>query len=1266
MRFQNLFRSVLTTFLCFSLIICAIPAYASETTYIYVSPDGNDYGSGNETDPLLTLSAAFSKLDGGGTVVITGALSSDVTILNAAVTQKCKNTRPITITGKNPRDGKIYQNASIPLNSPRLWGEMRFEYINIAPVRNYAFFNTYGNKLVFGEGITNSDFDLYIHGGSYGNGSVASSDIEISSGNFNTVYLGGAFCVSQDNGVWGNTRITVNGGSVSNLIIGFDSNSTQSSGTIAGNVMIRHNGGLINKITSKKIVGDSVGGYISIITTGGLSAMTELPKAQKGIYRIIAEKHGKVFETEKAGVFEIVPDTGYCAFIDGKKINTSNITLPEGEHTVKFSTDTIPGDYEGVLVNGYSDGTFRPGAPATRYDIALAATRAASKGTVSEDCLSVTHFLESKNALPFGWDGALSENQATRAECIFILASLFDAHTDSVKLFDYADVPDDHIYADMIRKASSAGKIPGAPGESFFPDQAVSRLEMCEFLNAYLCRTPKDGVTVEFTDVSSEHYGTIATATHDRTSGKWDFSAPSYVLPEGNTEDYVKALHAQSEYLSPDEIRKASDIIAYAVRQNILSTPNTRDIYDLDAMGIKTVYYVSEKSGNDANDGLSPQTAFKTPAMLHGKIQKKQNVAVLFERGGIYRTGGETSPLNLAGSKNIVIGSYGEGQKPVVMQSRMNYANAEWKEVLPNVYRLETTKLRNVGVMAFDHDITDYSDGTFEEACGEIENIDTQGFTGIHDLDTDLQFYCELQPKTITNKTSEVIDGVTVTTTTVTETYDRFTEGYLYLYSEHGNPSERFSSIEIGENFDLVDGAAHGCVIDNISFKFTGAHGIGLATSEDLTVKNCIFSWLGGSILWETERVTTTIERSDGTPPTITETFEEATGYGNAVEIYGGCDGFHVCDNWIYQIFDDGITNQYHGYDDCIQKDMRYIGNLLEYVYHDFSNCNFTEEIIYEKDFPTEGDGAYTDYTADLVVSYNICRMAGYGWGGPMKNRVNNGQMYRSAGIGANKDELVSYNIFDSSGGYLIYTSPNANETYDSNIYIQTAGTRLIGRMQVGNFPFTSNAHRDIIFHVNDKNAVTVFADSDTITDCRKTGDAEFAFIGAQIRTEGVQGLRFVFSVERSALQKLAEDSLPKSPADKTIGFGAVIMPLEYLKNGKLTKNAIDVSAKGIRRSATVPAVNILSEDENNIYFTACVSGIMPLRYNVKFAAVPYITYEEDGAEVTKYGDTVDGISLFDIALEIYEDVSVPAMQRMEMYKILSKVMPDIYPPIEF
>ncbi len=1231
---------------------------------VFVSPDGNDSAPGTETAPLATISEAYSRLDGGGTIVIMGALSKDVTVLNAAATEKCKNTTPITITGKNPNTGEIYKNASLPINSPRLWGELKLEYLNIAPTRNFAFFNTYGNNLIFGENITSSDFDIYVHGGSFGNMKAESSYLEQSGGYITVAYMGGAFTTDGTSGVLGNSYYIINGGSVGTLYIGFDTSAANHvEGSIYGNVVIRRNSGMINTISSRNLKNNTVEGYIAIISKGGISASTsQLPDAKKGVYQISYTGNGNVFETETAGVFRVIPEKGNFAFVNGEKVSGETVTLAPGQHLIKFLKDTLPCEYEGILVDSFGN-SFLPKQAATRYDMAKAAVRCVKNDSNVEDFDVLCDILSEKDALPYGWQKNSGDDGVTKAECIFILSSLFDAHSDSLKLFDFSDVPDSHPYAVEIRLAASKGKISGRQGEAFYPDKLLSREELCDVLASYFSRTAHPTATSDYSDVSGQYLPAVIAATTDRTEGKWDFSYKEFVLPDSTyTEEYINALYNQSKYLSPDEIRNASDVIAQKVREKILSTPNTEDLYYFKGLGIKTVYYVSERNGSDSNDGLSPETPFKTPAALRTKIKGNQDTAVLFERGGVYRTGQGVSPLNMQGSKNIILGSYGKGEKPVIMQSRMNYANANWTLVAKNTYRLEIP-LCNAGVIAFDHDIADHTDSTFEEAFGEIENIDTQGFTGISDFDTDLQFYCEMKPQKTTEETTEVINGVTVTTKTVTESFDRFSEGYLYLYSTKGNPSDRFRSIEIGETYDIIDGTAHGCIIDNISFKFTGGHGIGLGTSENVTVTNCIFSWLGGSVLWPTEYITTTVTQSDSEQTTVTNKTEPATCYGNAVEIYGGCNGYFVENNWIYQIFDDGITNQFHGETDCVEKNIRYKGNLLEYVYHFFSNSRSHGGYVTDKDFATEGDDALTSYTADLELSYNICRMAGYGWGGPIKNRVNNGMMYRTAVASANKNVTVSHNLFDTSGGYVVYAFNNSNDIYDGNIYIQPSGTRLFYRREQGNHPFTNTAHRDIINHFGDKNAVAIMTDSDQIINNRKVSYS-LPFIGAQIRADRSCALRFVFSVDKASFEKLSPDELPSSYSDIGAGYGAVIIPQEFLGSKKLFKNTLTMAGSIPVRAAVVPAVRMYAETDSEIIFTLCLTDILPQNYKRKYVAVPYISFEDEGALKTVYGEQTGGISLFDIAEYAYVDSRNPEEFRNHIYNtILSVADPIKYPP---
>ena len=133
----------------------------------------------------------------------------------------------------------------------------------------------------------------------------------------------------------------------------------------------------------------------------------------------------------------------------------------------------------------------------------------------------------------------------------------------------------------------------------------------------------------------------------------------------------------------------------------------------------------------------------------------------------------------------------------------------------------------------------------------------------------------------------------------------------LYLYSREGNPGDRFESIELCTHDNTIR-AKSNVTIDNLCIKFTGSHGIGAGSCENLTVRNCEIGWIGGSL-------------QNPAVPTCT------TRYGYAVEIFGSADGFYVYNCYIYQCFDCGPTVQWQGVPTgaVVEKDVLFYDNVI-------------------------------------------------------------------------------------------------------------------------------------------------------------------------------------------------------------------------------------------------------------------------------------------------------------------------------------------------
>ena len=328
------------------------------------------------------------------------------------------------------------------------------------------------------------------------------------------------------------------------------------------------------------------------------------------------------------------------------------------------------------------------------------------------------------------------------------------------------------------------------------------------------------------------------------------------------------------------------------------------------------------------------------------------SATVCLKRGDTWR--GE----QLVAIPNLTITSYGTGAKPVIMGSPENgggSANAsKWIDMGNNIWCYEgSNNWSDVGNIIFN-DGESYAkkiiqlyvknEGQSNYRITDFTNAPAQTYTfdSWDDLKNDLDFYHD--------KDFNGGSGAT---------------GYLYLYSAT-NPAERFESIEFAIDLKLVYiHHDNGVTVDNICFQYTGAHAVAAdgtpeATLSNLTVQNCEFYWIGGSIQ---DRIKANVINTQAVTYDVR--------YGNAIEVYGQVNGFVATNNYVYQVFDTGITVQKtmsSSGGDYSQKNIEFSNNVIEY-------CNYSIEYFLTK-IPDGNNSSMVNFE----ISDNIMWNAGKGF----------------------------------------------------------------------------------------------------------------------------------------------------------------------------------------------------------------------------------------------------------------------------------------------
>lgn len=474
------------------------------------------------------------------------------------------------------------------------------------------------------------------------------------------------------------------------------------------------------------------------------------------------------------------------------------------------------------------------------------------------------------------------------------------------------------------------------------------------------------------------------------------------------------------------EFLKETDDLFEARKAEIRNTTDNLEIKG-------TTYYVST-SGDDKNDGLTPETAWRTLEKVSSAYLYEGD-GVLFKRGDLFRGGVKTV-------SGVTYGAYGEGAKPEFRGCFENLAYPEaWTEVDAEHHIWKYVKpILDPGTLVFNEGeahsiklIPSYRDLKF--VCRDDES---RVFEMKNEMVRDLDIFWKYDKLLHRNPTKgedfpvPQIGG------------DSF--GELFLRCDKGNPGEVFNSIEaVVRRVAFAVGSNHDVTIDNICMKYFlfGVSAGGFCV-EGLTVTNCEIGWIGGNI-----------QHYNGTDPNYPQGRRgTVTRFGNGIEIYGGCDRYTVSNCYIYQSYDAAVTHQITTSTKRTLTNIHYANNLIE-------TCVYGVEY-----FLDQIQGESESYMDNVLMEGNFIRLGGYGWGQQRHNTDTPALIKGWSYVNTARNYAIRNNIFDRCAYRMLHLVAKKDEycpEMSDNTFIQNEGG------MIGQYGGNENGEPDVL--IFDENA---------------------------------------------------------------------------------------------------------------------------------------------------------------------------------------------------
>ena len=462
---------------------------------------------------------------------------------------------------------------------------------------------------------------------------------------------------------------------------------------------------------------------------------------------------------------------------------------------------------------------------------------------------------------------------------------------------------------------------------------------------------------------------------------------------------------------SPEALDKKANEMREQIR-------NSSTAIDLGKMN--NIYYVAS-NGDDANDGLSAESPIKSLEKVNS-LALQSGDCILFRRGDTWRG-------QIKAKSGVTYSAYSKGSKPNIYGSPCDAAKkGEWVETdAKNVYVYNYELPNDIGTLVFNHgEACAFKVMMIRQEDGTTLHIDTkEPFASYKDLSRDLEFY-----------------------------HDYKEAKRIYLYSEKGNPAQRFESIELLTKGHIVQ-ACSDIHIDNLCLKYCGSHGIGSGTANNLTVTNCELGWIGGSI--QSENI-------------FGRNFP--TRYGNAIEIYGACENYVVTNCYVYQVYDAAITHQHQGDVDhtLVMRNILYSNNLIE-------------DCVYSIEYFLAGEKTnQSHYMENILISNNLMRRSGYGWGKQRPDKETPAHIKSWSGhINHASNFVIANNIFDRGTHDLlniVAKQPEWLPFMSNNVYIQHLNAKA-GSMghEARSYDFNQTTEGVLKELFGEENATIIFAE---------------------------------------------------------------------------------------------------------------------------------------------------------------------------------------------